>query len=289
MDIDGRALAHQIKRSLKEEIALNRYTPTLAFFLMEDHAPSKVYVGMKEQGCNECGIQSIKHILKKEISEKELIFLIEKANKDPNIDAILVQMPLPPHINSNHIILSIDPNKDVDGFHPLNIGKMMLGEKDALLPCTPQGICKLLEMEHIETQGKNIVILGRSMIVGRPLAHLLSQKGVDGTVTLLHSKSSLLEEHLKNGDIVIAAMGSPLFIKKEMIKPGAVVIDVGINRINGRLVGDVDYDNVKQMCSKITPVPGGVGPMTIAMLLVNTVICHKNSLKRNLPDKNLSL
>ena len=282
MDIDGRKLANRIQVTLAEEITVKKYTPTLTFFLMEDHAPSKVYVGMKERACKECGITSIKHLLPKDITEKALLKLIETANNDPVVDAIIVQMPLPNHINSTKIILALDPQKDVDGFHPINIGKMMLGEKDALLPCTPHGITKLLEMENIKTCGRNIAILGRSMIVGRPLSIMLSHKGFDGTVTLLHSKSSNIEKHLKNSDILIAAIGIPLFVKKEMIKPHAVVIDVGINHLNGKLVGDIDYENVKDICSKITPVPGGVGPMTIAMLLHNTLQCHKMRLMANL-------
>ena len=281
MDIDGRGLAKSIRAQLKEEIQKNQYSPTLAFFLMEDHAPSKVYVGMKERACKEVGVTSIKEFLPADIKEDQLLKKIYTANNDPTIDAIIVQMPLPSHINSNKIILAIDPLKDVDGFHPINIGKMLIGEKDALLPCTPHGICKMLEMENIPTSGKNIAILGRSLIVGRPLANMLSQKGKDGTVTLLHSRSKDLSSHLKNADIIIAALGIPLFVKKEMVKKGAVIIDVGINHLEGKLVGDVDYTNVKDIASKITPVPGGVGPMTIAMLLYNAVRCHKLRLKSN--------
>lgn len=280
MDINGRALAKKIRENLKEDIEKNSYTPTLAFFLMEDHAPSKVYVGMKERACKEVGITSIKELLPNNITEKSLLNKIHTANNDPLVDAIIVQMPLPSHINSNNIILAIDPTKDVDGFHPINIGKMMIGEKDAYLPCTPHGICKMLEMEEIDTSGKNISILGRSSIVGRPLANMLSQKGKDGTVTLLHSKSNNLTNHLKDSDIIIAAIGKPLFVKKEMVKKGAVVIDVGMNHLNGKLVGDVDYDNVKDVASRITPVPGGVGPMTIAMLLHNTLCCHITHLEK---------
>lgn len=282
MDIDGREIAKTIRMTLSEEITQKKYTPTLVFFLMEDHAPSRVYVGMKERACKECGITSIKHLLPKDITEEALLKQIVAANNDPVVDSIIVQMPLPKHINSNKIILSIAPEKDVDGFHPINIGKMMIGEEDALLPCTPHGICKLLEIENIKTTGKNIAILGRSMIVGKPLANMLSQKGRDGTVTLLHSRSKNLETHLQNADIIIAAIGSPLFVKKEMVKPGASVIDVGMNHLEGKLVGDVDYDNVKEVASKITPVPGGVGPMTIAMLLYNTLQCHKMRLRENL-------
>ncbi len=282
MDIDGRAHAKVIKDQIKKEILDKSYTPTLAFFLMEDHSPSRVYVGMKERACKETGITSIKDCLPSTITEEELLAKIDRANKDPKVDAIIVQMPLPAHIDSNKIILAIDPSKDVDGFHPINIGKMMIGEKDALLPCTPQAVCKLLEMEHVETKGKNVVIIGRSNIVGRPLVNMLSQKGRDATVTLLHSRSKEIETHLKNADIIIAALGIPHFLKASMIKKGAVVIDVGISHLDGKLAGDVDYEEVKTKASKITPVPGGVGPMTIAMLLANTLQCHKNRLQANL-------
>lgn len=282
MDIDGRLIARAIKDELKEEIEKNKYTPTLAFFLMEDHAPSKVYVGMKERACKETGVISIKHLLSKDITEEELLKKVEAANNDPVVDAIIVQMPLPSHINSNKVLLAIDPMKDVDGFHPLNLGKMMMGEKDILLPCTPHGICKLIEAENIETKGKEIAIIGRSMIVGKPLANMLSAKGKDGTVTLLHSRSTNIKAHLQNADIIIAAVGIAHFVKKDMVKPGAVVIDVGMNHLEGKLVGDVDYENVKQVASKITPIPGGVGPMTIAMLLSNALHCHKMRLRANL-------
>ena len=282
MDIDGRAIAKAIRDDLKAEIKEKKYTPTISFLLMEDHPPSKVYVGMKERACKEVGVTSIKVLLPKDITEEALLKKVHAANNDPTIDSIIVQMPLPPHIDSNKIILAIEPSKDVDGFHPINIGKMMIGEKDALLPCTPHGICKMLEAENVSTSGKNIAILGRSLIVGRPLANMLSQKGKDGTVTLLHSRSKDLSMHLKNADIIVAAIGVPHFVKKEMVKEGACVIDVGMNHLDGKLVGDVDYDNVKEVASKITPVPGGVGPMTIAMLILNTVKCHKQRLMANL-------
>jgi methylenetetrahydrofolate dehydrogenase (NADP+)/methenyltetrahydrofolate cyclohydrolase len=279
MDIDGKALAAIIKADLKEEIKKHKYSPVLKFFLMQDHKPSKVYVGMKEKACSEVGIISSIEVLDKNITEQALIEKIKTANANFEIDGILVQMPLPDHINSNNILLAIDPSKDVDGFHPLNIGKMIIGKEDTLLPCTPYGICKLLNMEGVTTSGANIVILGRSLIVGRPLSVMLSSKGRDGTVTVLHSRSKNIEGHLKNADIIIVALGIPRFLKKEMVKPGAVVIDVGINHENGKLVGDVDYENVKDVASKITPVPGGVGPMTIAMLLKNTLSCHKRHIK----------
>lgn len=275
MDINGKAVAASIQEEIKKEIEEQGLSPTLAFFLMEDHAPSRVYVGMKERACKQVGITSIKKSLPASITEDELIEQVMNANKNSKIDAILVQMPLPSHIDSNRVINAIDPTKDVDGFHPLNIGKMLIGDELALMPCTPLGICTLLEKENIETTGKNIAILGRSMIVGKSLANMLSAKGKDATVTLLHSKSKDLSFHLKNADIIIAALGKALFVKKEMVKKGAVCIDVGINHIDGVLVGDIDYKNVKDVASLITPVPGGVGPMTIAMLLQNTVKCHK--------------
>ena len=278
MDINGSFIAKQIRQHIKEEIITNNYTPTLAFFLMDNHPPSKVYVKMKERACEEANIKSIKELLPQTITEKELLKKIYDANNDPSIDAIIVQMPLPDHINSNNIILAINPNKDVDGFHPINIGKMMIGEKDTLLPCTPHGICKMLDFEKIITSGKNIAILGRSMIVGRPLANMLSSKGRDATVTLYHSRSKDINLKLKEADIIIAALGIPHFVKDHMVKDGAIVIDVGINHLDGKLVGDVDYENVKNKASKITPVPGGVGPMTIAMLLYNTILCHKKQL-----------
>ncbi|MCH9617520.1 MAG: Bifunctional protein FolD protein [Chlamydiia bacterium] len=275
MDINGKGVAASIRQAIKKEIDDKGLTPTLAFFLIEDHAPSKVYVGMKQRACKEVGITSIIETLQASITEEMLITKISAANANPEIDAILVQMPLPDHIDSNRVIYAIDPAKDVDGFHPVNIGKMLIGDSSASFPCTPLGICTLLEKENIETAGKNIAILGRSMIVGRPLANMLSSKGKDATVTLLHSKSKNLSFHLKNADIIISAIGKALFVKKEMVKQGAVCIDVGTNHIDGVLVGDIDYKNVKEVASKITPVPGGVGPMTIAMLLQNTVKCHK--------------
>jgi len=282
MDINGRAHAEVVRSQIQTEIEKNKYTPTLAFFLMEDHAPSRVYVGMKERACKEVGVTSIKEYLPPDISEKDLLEKVKKANSDPVIDAIIVQMPLPNHIDSKKIINAIDPIKDVDGFHPLNLGKMMMGEKDTLIACTPHGICKMLELENIETKGKNVVILGRSLIVGRPLANLLSQKGKDATVTLLHSRSQNLKAHLLQADIIVAAIGKAHFVTADMVKQDAVVIDVGMNHLNGKLVGDVDYQNVKKVASKITPVPYGVGPMTIAMLLHNTLQCHITRLKSNL-------
>ncbi|MCH9812255.1 bifunctional 5,10-methylenetetrahydrofolate dehydrogenase/5,10-methenyltetrahydrofolate cyclohydrolase [bacterium] len=275
MDIRGSVIAQKILDDVKKEITQSKFSPSLIFFYIEDHAPSKIYVGMKVRACEKVGIHSIKVSLPSSITEKELLKKIEEANNDPAIHAILVQMPLPKQINTSHIIHAIDPKKDVDGFHPLNLGKLIRGEKDTLTPCTPLGICTLLEAEGIETAGKDIAIVGRSMIVGTPLANMLATKGRDGTVTLLHSKSKNLTKALLRADIIIAAIGSPNFITKEMVKEGAVCIDVGISRVDGKLVGDIDYENVKKVASKITPVPGGVGPMTIACLMQNTLLCYK--------------
>ena len=280
MDIDGKKIAQKIKDSLKEKISTKKNSkkknhPTLAFFLMENHVPSKIYVKMKERGCKEVGITSIKKYLKADILENTLIEMIEDANNNPEIDAILVQMPLPKHIDTKKILLTIDPAKDVDGFTPENIGKMLIDDPSGILPCTPYGICKMLEEENIETSGTNIVILGRSQIVGRPLANMLSTKKYNATVTMIHSKSKNTSLYLKNADIVIAAIGIAHFLKADMIKENCTVIDVGINHLDGKLVGDVDYENVKKKAGKITPVPGGVGPMTIAMLLSNTYKCYK--------------
>ena len=275
MDIRGSKIAENILEGVKKEITEGNFSPTLIFFYMEDHASSKIYVGMKVRTCEKVGIRSIKVALPASTTEEELLQKVIEAGNDPSIHAILVQMPLPAHINTSKIIHAIDPKKDVDGCHPLNLGALGRGEKGAIAPCTPLGICTLLEKEGIETAGKNIAVIGRSMIVGTPLANMLAAKGKDGTVTLLHSKSKDLEGSLKRADIVIAAIGSPKCITKEMVKEGAVCIDVGISRVGDKLVGDMDYENIQHVASKITPVPGGVGPMTIACLMQNTLLCYK--------------
>ena len=268
MHIDGRLVAKQIKQ------ALPKHPAKLAFILIGDNPASQTYVRMKGKACLEVGITSVNIHLPAHVSKSELIDHIETLNHDTSVHAILVQIPLPSHI-SEDVLSTIDPKKDVDGFHPLNVGRLSLNDPRAIIPCTPFGILKLLEAYHVETAGKHVVILGRSNIVGRPLATLLSQKRAQGnaTVTLLHSKSGH-HDLCKEADILIAAMGQPQLIHS--IKPGAVVIDVGINRVNGKLVGDVDYDKVSRHASLITPVPGGVGPMTIAMLLHNTYLLASN-------------
>jgi methylenetetrahydrofolate dehydrogenase (NADP+)/methenyltetrahydrofolate cyclohydrolase len=227
---------------------------------------------MKGKACQEVGILSHKIELPETIPEKDLLSTIHSLNQDPHIHGILVQMPLPPHISSESIIYAIDPKKDVDCFHPLNVGKLVTGETDGFFPCTPYGIILLLKHYKVQTSGKHVVILGRSNIVGRPLANLLSQKGEmgDATVTLAHSKTKDIASLCSEADILIAAMGQPSFVTEKMVKKGAVVIDVGINRVEGKITGDVDFEKVAPLASLITPVPGGVGPMTIAVLLENT-------------------
>jgi len=269
MILDGKKIASEIIDEIKERVSELDRKPGLAFILVGDNPASESYVRSKKKACAYTGIQSILHNLPATIAESDLVVQIESLNRDPHIDGILVQLPLPPHISEQTVMLTIDPAKDVDGFHPLNVGKMLLGDPTAILPCTPNGIKVLLEKSHIPVEGKHVVIVGRSNIVGKPLAAILMQKraGCNATVTVCHSGSDL--EIIRTADILIAAIGKPRFIQK--IKPGAVVIDVGINRLDGKIVGDVDFEKVAHQASAITPVPGGVGPMTIAMLLKNTL------------------
>ncbi|MBS0584878.1 MAG: bifunctional methylenetetrahydrofolate dehydrogenase/methenyltetrahydrofolate cyclohydrolase FolD [Verrucomicrobia bacterium] len=278
MDIDGKKVALEIKEEIRQGIKAHKLVPGLAFVLIGEDPPSQTYVRMKEKACHEVGIFSKKIELPSNVSEKELLTLLSSLNEDPKYHGILVQMPLPKHLDTLKILTAIDPAKDVDGFHPLNIGKMVVGDPTGFLPCTPFGIIKLLEAYKIKTEGKEALVLGRSLIVGRPIAHLLSQKAPFGnaTVTLAHSHSKDLKALCKQADILVAAMGNPLSITADMVKPGAVVIDVGITRKETKIVGDVDYENVSKVASYITPVPGGVGPMTIAMLLYNTYLSAKS-------------
>lgn len=273
--IDGKKIASEIQSDLAKRVAkIQGRKPGLAFILVGDHPASHSYVRAKNKACQETGIVSTTTQLPANIGESELLKEIDKLNRNPNVDGILVQLPLPPHIDERAVTAAIDPKKDVDGFHPINVGKMLLGDETGFLPCTPLGIQILLEKSHIDVAGKHVVIAGRSNIVGKPMAAILMQKKphCNATVTVAHSQSKNLPALLASGDILIAAIGRPLFIKKNMVKPGAVVIDVGINRLDdGTLVGDVDFDEVQHIASHITPVPGGVGPMTIAMLLQNTL------------------
>jgi len=273
--LDGKKVAHEIQESLKKKIGgIQGRKPGLAFILVGDHPPSQLYVQSKKKGCAFVGIFSTVLELPQKVAQSDLLKQIEELNRNPEIDGILVQLPLPPHIDEKRITAAIDPSKDVDGFHPINVGKMLLGEEDGFLPCTPHGIKVLLEKYRIPVEGKHVVIVGRSNIVGKPLAAILMQKKphCNATVTIAHSQSENLSALTRSADILVAALGQPLFIKKEMVRAGATVIDVGINRLpDGRVVGDVDFDEVSASGGPITPVPGGIGPMTIAMLLHNTL------------------
>ena len=280
--ISGKDLAAQIRQELKEQIeqlGKKNIVPGLSVILAGVDPASVSYVTAKERACEEIGIFSDDNRLSADISEKELLGLIDQKNKDPKINGILVQLPLPKHIDEAKVLMAIDPAKDVDGFHPVNVGKMVVGER-AFLPCTPHGVLQMLKRSGIKTEGAEIVIVGRSNIVGKPLANMLIQKSELGnaTVTVCHTRTKDIAAHTLKADIVIAATGYPNTITADMIKPGAAVIDVGVNRIEDatkqrgyRLVGDVDFEGIKEKAGFITPVPGGVGPMTITMLLYNTV------------------
>ena len=281
--IDGRAIAGLIHEETHQAVArlLERgLQPGLAFVRVGEDSASRVYVGMKEKACLKLGIRSKTHVLPEDTTEKDLLKFVVDLNADATVHGILVQAPLPGHIDSAAIFNTISPGKDVDGFHPVNMGKLLLGDTDGFVPCTPAGIRELLLRAEVELAGAEAVVLGRGNIVGKPLAALLLQKakGANATVTLCHSHTRDIATHCRRADILVAAMGVPEFVKADMVKPGAVVIDVGVNRIddpaakNGsRLVGDVDFAAVQPLAGKITPSPGGVGPMTIAMLLRNTV------------------
>lgn len=270
--LDGKLVSQRIKNELKEKVADLKekgVSVGLAVVIVGDDPASRIYVNSKKKACEEIGIYSEEHALPKATSEQELLALVDKLNHDDKIDGILVQLPLPSHIDEKKIINAIDPKKDVDAFHPVNVGKIMIGDFD-FLPCTPAGVMELIAESGIEITGKNCVVIGRSNIVGKPQAMLLLHK--NGTVTICHSKTKNLKEIVKNADIVVAAVGVPQMVTGDMIKEGAVVIDVGMNRLeNRKLVGDVNFEECEKKAAAITPVPGGVGPMTIAMLMKNTV------------------
>ncbi len=280
--IDGKQTAADMRAELKVEVAELKkkgVVPGLGVILVGADPASESYVTAKERACNNIGLYSDDNRLGADTSQEELIALIDKMNNDPKINGILVQLPLPKHINESAVLLAISPEKDVDGFHPMNIGKMVAGEK-AFLPCTPHGIIKLLQRSGVTIEGSEVVVVGRSNIVGKPIANMLIQKadGGNATVTVCHTRTKNLAEHTKRADIIIAAAGWPNTITADMVKEGVVIIDVGVNRVEDatkkrgyRLVGDVDFEAVKEKASLITPVPGGVGPMTITMLLFNTV------------------
>ena len=280
--ISGSEISKQIREELKNEVAhlkeKHKIVPGLATVLIGEDPASQTYVGSKVRTCNELGIYSERHDLPADTDEQTLLALVDRLNKDPKINGILVQLPLPKQINENNVLLAIDPKKDVDGFHPINVGKLMIGEPD-YLPCTPHGIQQLLVRSGVETEGADVVVVGRSNIVGKPVANILMQKraGANATVTVCHTKTRDLTSHTRRADILIVAAGKPKSITADMVKEEAVVIDVGVHRIGktpeGKniLCGDVDFDSVKEKAKAITPVPGGVGPMTIVMLMTNTV------------------
>lgn len=277
--LDGKKVASEARERIaaivKEIKKSGKVPPGLAVVLVGDNPASKVYVGQKEKACKEVGFESFLYRLPEETTQQELLELVAKLNEDPKVHGILVQLPLPKHLNETEVIEAIRPEKDVDGFHPMNLGKLVAG-LPCTVPCTPKGIMYLLEYYGIEIEGKNAVVVGRSNIVGKPVAHLLLQK--NATVTICHSRTKNLEAITQEADILVVAAGRPHFITQHMVKKGAVVVDVGINRLESGLVGDVDFDGVRMKASWITPVPGGVGPMTIAMLLQNTLEMYERTL-----------
>lgn len=289
--ISGTEIAKEIRVEIKQEIAelkeKHGLTPGLATVLVGDDPASRVYVGQKDKSCNNLGIYSKMINLPGDIAEEDLLKLIDELNNDSRIHGILVQLPLPEHINETRVLYAIDPNKDVDGFHPVNVGKMVIGEK-CFLPCTPHGVLELLSRSGVKTEGAEVVIVGRSNIVGKPVLNLMLQKRPAGnaTVTLCHTRTKDISFHTKRADILIVATGHPKTVTGDMVSEGVVVIDVGVNRIGktseGKaiLVGDVEFDSVKEKAAAITPVPGGVGPMTIVMLMKNTVEAARNKLVR---------
>ena len=268
--LDGKAVAATVKSEVAEQVRAMTRVPGLATVLVGDDPASHAYVRGKRRDAGEVGIRSVHHELAADVRHDQLVDLIDGLNADDDIDGILVQLPLPGHLDDEAVVAQIDPGKDVDGLHPFNLGQLVLN-RPGLRPCTPSGILRVLDHYGIPTSGSRAVIVGRSFLVGRPLALLLSARGADSTVTLAHSRTADLADLTRSADIVVAAAGVPRLITADHIGSGATVVDVGINRVGDRLVGDVDYDKVAQVAGAVTPVPGGIGPMTRAMLLVNTV------------------
>ena len=290
--LDGKKTSEDLKNEIAAEVkkmkADGQKAPHLAAVIVGSNGASLTYVGSKVRSCQQIGFESTLVALPETISETELLEKIKELNEDDNLDGFIVQLPLPKHIDEHKILMAIDPDKDVDGFHPANFGKMAL-EMETFLPATPFGIMELLERYKVETAGKHTVVIGRSHIVGRPMSILMSRKGYpgDSTVTLTHSRTKNIEEFTKNADIIITALGVPNYLKADMVKEGVVVIDVGITRVEDTshpkgyvITGDVDFDSVSKKSSFITPVPGGVGPMTIAMLLKNTLLARQIRMKK---------
>ncbi|WP_191013547.1 bifunctional methylenetetrahydrofolate dehydrogenase/methenyltetrahydrofolate cyclohydrolase FolD [Treponema zioleckii] len=287
--IDGKAIALEVRAGVAEKVkALKEkgVNPCLAVILVGENPASVSYVTGKRKALAEAGMVDRSENLPENTTEEELLALIDKLNKDDSVHGILVQLPLPKHINEDKVIMAIAPSKDVDGFHPVSVGNMMIG-RPGFLPCTPHGIIVLLKRMGIQTSGKHAVVIGRSNIVGKPVSILLARKETNCTVTICHTGTKDIGSFTKNADIIVVASGHPHTLTKEMVKPGAVVIDVGVNRIPDaskksgfRLIGDADFDDLKEIASYITPVPGGVGPMTIAMLIYNTLEAAENSIKK---------
>ena len=286
--LDGKKIGRVIEEELNHRIInlqSKEIIPHLAVVIVGDDPASHVYVRNKEMACERCGIKSTRIDLEGDISEKEILDTVHMLNSDNSVHGILVQSPLPEGINESLVTDAISPQKDVDGFHKMNLGRLVQGDSSGLLPCTPAGIMKILESSDIDLSGKNALVIGRSRIVGMPMSILLAQRGIDATVTIAHSRTKNLQDICREADLVVAAIGRPEFVKSEWIKPGATVIDVGINRVKDssrksgyRLVGDVDSD-ASNIAGNITPVPGGVGPMTIAMLMSNTIMATENQSK----------
>lgn len=273
--IDGAKLAADLRAEIKFQVSKLKTPPGLTVILVGENPASLSYVGGKEKAAIECGFNSKLIKLPVSISEKELLEHVHMLNADKSVHGILVQLPLPKHIDAGKIMLAIDPSKDADGFHPLNLGKMLMGDSTGLVPCTPRGVIKMIESTGIAVSGKNAVVLGRSNIVGKPVAQLLLNQ--NATVTICHSKTTNIPEVARRADILVAAVGQPLFVKTNMVKPGACVIDVGIHRTTeGKIVGDVEFETVKNIAGFLSPVPKGVGPMTIACLLQNTLQAAQN-------------
>ena len=280
--LNGKELAKKMRKEIKAEVERLKseynITPFLGVILVEGNPASEVYVRNKEKACKKVGIESYTQRYPPDVPEQVVLDKIKEWNEDPKVNGILVQLPLPSHIDEEKIIEYISPAKDVDGFHPINLGKILRGREDALVPCTPQGVIELLLHYGIDPAGKDVVVIGRSLIVGRPLANLLSLKrrGGNATVTLCHTKTKDLKKYTLNADILIVAVGRPKVVTADMVKEGAVVVDVGVNRLpDGSLCGDVDFEEVSKKVSWISPVPGGVGPMTVTMLLWNTLKATK--------------
>lgn len=281
MILDGKKTSSQIKEEIKEELKgikekVGR-VPGLAIVLVGENPASKIYVNSKIKGCAELGFESFAHYLPENVTEEELLNVIRELNNDEKVDGILVQLPLPKHIDEKKVVDTIAFSKDVDGFKPENMGLLFLGDKNSIKPCTPSGIVELFKRYELEVEGKDVVIIGRSNIVGKPMAGFFINEGA--TVTICNSKTKNLAEKLKEADIIVAAMGVAKFVKADMVKDGAIIIDVGINRTEEGLFGDVDFENVAPKCKWITPVPGGVGPMTVAMLFKNTLSAFKRNKK----------